>query len=135
MKNNMPTILVLVIFAVSVIGIIGNINYENTNTVSATNESLTLVNNQSTTDNDDWVSLSEIRNDTTGNIITGECNTTYLTGIVKCNSSVTSTVYIDYVFYPNGYIKAQAPRVLVAVVLIVLIIGFLLHIHRKSGAK
>lgn len=68
-------------------------------TATTLNESNTLNLTNSTALAQDHVTiLIEIRNDTTADVITQECNATRSTGVLECNVSVTNRIFVDYTF-------------------------------------
>jgi len=69
-------------------------------TATISNETNTLVANVTTLAEGHLTTVTAIRN-ISSQVITAECNATLVTGVLKCNETYSSTIYVDYTF--NDY--------------------------------
>lgn len=90
--------------------------------------------------NDEVLTLDEIRNATSSDVITGECNVTLSQGTLSCNNTHDTTGYVDYTYTPDTYVSSAVARTFLsntilffAIAVMVIGIGFAIAAFKQSG--
>jgi hypothetical protein len=113
---------VTVMIAVIILSVIFSITFTATNTASVTNESFTgIVNSYVALENDNWASVSEVRNASHDALVE---NTDYevdlVAGAINITTGNDGTYYADYTYYPDMYITSGTSRMLVSYIPVIL---------------
>ncbi len=137
-KNiNVQTVLaplLLVIVFIAVLGAMANQTASLTTESNALNESLNpIVQNVSfSLANGNLSSVVELRNDV--GVIVGSDNFTInlADGIINVTNGDTTTMFIDYDFRGDDFINQTAPRVIIGLIILVIVIIFLVRLTRRE---
>lgn len=117
---------ILLILGIIFAGVIADNVYDNTNTYTVTNETLTGVNGTAVTlTYDDLVEVTQVRNTTTQSVIfneTSDYTVTLSTGAITVLSG-SDDYSVDYVYYPDNYVKNATSRSLINLLVIFFVIG------------
>ena len=141
--NAILYVFVLIVISVTLISVVGDLVFENTNTYPVTNETLLITSlriwsnniNESlhvSPSNGDWASITSIRYDNgTALILNADYNVSTAWNITFLNSShmvnyENNGTNLTYTWYPPEYVKDSTSRVMLGLIVLLVALGLML---------
>lgn len=124
--NKILTVFIVLIVGLVLLPVLGQKSTDMRTTGTVTNESLTIAAANTATDlvNDDLISVSAVRNITTGSAIpAGDYIVDTTNGQITLNT--TATLGVDYTYFPDDYVKDGTSRNLIPLIILFFVLALI----------